>query len=147
MLVLLGALLLTFCVLEVAFRISHAVRDRRLEARALRGETWAIYDADLGYRLRPRPGRPLGLKSAPIKDKDDSRTRVLFLGDSIPHGGRGRAETLVAHAQRALDRRRTAAELINAGVPGYTTYQELLFLEKFGLSLEPDVVVLCFCVD
>src|SRR5215831_13184093 len=29
-------------------------------------------------------------------------------------------------------------EVINAGIPGYTTYQELEFLKIYGLYMEPD---------
>jgi hypothetical protein len=35
-------------------------------------------------------------------------------------------------------------EVINAGVPGYTTWQELEFLRQYGLSMQPDLVVLGF---
>ena len=35
-------------------------------------------------------------------------------------------------------------EVINAGIPGYTTYQELEFLKIYGLQMEPDLVVLGF---
>jgi hypothetical protein len=34
--------------------------------------------------------------------------------------------------------------VINAGMPGYTTYQELEFLKLYGLEMEPDLVVLGF---
>ncbi len=37
-------------------------------------------------------------------------------------------------------------ELINAGVPGYSTWQELAYLEEEGLSLKPDVVLLGFFI-
>jgi len=34
--------------------------------------------------------------------------------------------------------------VINAGIPGYTTYQELEFLKIHGLAMKPDIVVLGF---
>lgn len=34
--------------------------------------------------------------------------------------------------------------MINAGIPGYTTYQELEFLNLYSLDMQPDVVVLGF---
>jgi len=37
-------------------------------------------------------------------------------------------------------------EVINAGVPGYSTWQELAYLEEEGLSLKPDVVLLGFFI-
>jgi hypothetical protein len=30
-------------------------------------------------------------------------------------------------------------EVINAGIPGYTTYQELEFLKVYGLDMKPDL--------
>ena len=35
-------------------------------------------------------------------------------------------------------------EIINAGIPGYTTYQELEFLKIYGIDMKPDLVVLGF---
>src|SRR5262249_14981942 len=35
-----------------------------------------------------------------------------------------------------------SAEVINAGVPGYSTLENLIFLESRGIFLNPDVVVL-----
>jgi hypothetical protein len=37
-------------------------------------------------------------------------------------------------------------EVINAGIPGYTTYQEFEFLKIYALDMEPDVVVLQRCL-
>lgn len=137
----------SFVLTEAGFRVRRSVVETRLEAKAERGETWAIYDEDLGYRIRPAPDRPLGLRSPPIGAKSPDSPRVLILGDSIPYGGNSVDDTLVAHAQRELDDGGFKAELINAGIPGYTTYQELDFLKKYGLALQPDVVGLCFCVN
>ena len=137
----------SFVLTEAGFRVRRSVVEARLEAKAERGETWAIYDEDLGYRMRPTPDRPLGLHSPPIASKSPGTPRVLILGDSIPHAGDGVDDTLVAHAQRELDEAGIRVELINAGIPGYTTYQELGFLKKYGLALQPDVVGLCFCVN
>ena len=38
-------------------------------------------------------------------------------------------------------------QVINASVPGYTTYQERLFLERDLLQLKPDLVLLQYCVN
>ncbi len=35
-------------------------------------------------------------------------------------------------------------EIVNAGIPGYTTYQELEFLKIYGLEMNPDMVILGF---
>lgn len=136
-----------FALIETAFRVKRHLEEARLGVRAERGETWAVFDEELGYRLREQPNRPLGLRTPPIGKKDESRTRVLILGDSIPHGGDSEDDTLVAYAQKALTGGGFASELINAGIPGYTTFQELGFLKKYGVLLEPDVVGISFCVN
>ena len=42
----------------------------------------------------------------------------------------------------ALSSKGKQIEVINAGIPGYTTYQELEFLKIYGLDMQPDLVVL-----
>lgn len=38
-------------------------------------------------------------------------------------------------------------EIINSGVPGYSTFQQLRYLEKRGLSLKPDAIIVQFCLN
>ncbi len=71
-----------------------------------------------------------------------ARLRVLMLGDSITFGhGVGDDETFSAVLSR--DPR---VEAVNLGVPGYGTDQELIRLEREGLALHPQAVVLNVCV-
>jgi hypothetical protein len=73
-------------------------------------------------------------------EKPPGRTRVLVLGDSMTYGiGVDDDETFSARLG-ALDPR---LEVVNAGVNGYGTHQELLLLQEVGLPLRPDVVVVC----
>lgn len=108
------------------------------------------YDADLGYRLTP--GYPSlnsdGLKDHPIPPKD-ARFRILFLGDSVAYRGRDVDDTLVAYMRRELQRNEGLAPVavINAGIPGYTNWQELVYLKKYGLKFEPDLVGVQFCLN
>jgi lysophospholipase L1-like esterase len=53
-------------------------------------------------------------------------------------------ETWPARLQEVLLRDGLDAEVINAGVPGYTAFQGRRFLERHGLELRPDVVVATF---
>ena len=46
-----------------------------------------------------------------------------------------------------LESRSGHYEIVNLGVEGYGTDQELLLLEHEGLAYSPDVVVLNFCID
>jgi hypothetical protein len=69
-------------------------------------------------------------------------TRVVMLGDSITFGtGVGDADTF----SNRLDAR-PELEVVNLGVDGYGTDQELIRLEREGLAYHPHVVVLNFCV-
>lgn len=73
-------------------------------------------------------------------EKAPGSTRLLVLGDSMTYGtGVDDDETFCARLA-ALDPR---LEVINAGVNGYGTSQELLLLQEKGPLVRPDVVVVC----
>jgi hypothetical protein len=102
--------------------------DLRPGFEGLLNDVWVTVD-ERGHRrdasaLPPRPGR----------------ARVLLLGDSVTFGSWVRdGETFAA----LLDGR---YEVINLGVAGYGTAQELLKFEHDGIGYRPDVVVLNFTV-
>lgn len=121
-----------------------------------------VTDEHVGYRLEPnvrevvsRPGAyryTWSTNGQGFRGDDDyaipkpaGTRRVLMIGDSFTFGmGVDNDRTASSRLQGALrivcgDPR---IEVINAGVPSYGTSQELKTLEKFGLPLEPDVVVL-----
>ena len=102
-----------------------------------------VADPALGYRWNPAtPGtNSLGLRNAEIVvPKPSGRRRLIVLGDSVAAPRRGFVGIL---QQRLHDR----VEVINAAVPGYTTYQERTLLERDLLATEPDVVLLQYCVN
>jgi hypothetical protein len=71
--------------------------------------------------------------------------RVLSLGDSHTQGYEVRQEfTFSAVAERVLRGRKVDAEVINAGVSGYSTAEAPVLLESEGYKYNPDVVVLGF---
>ncbi len=79
--------------------------------------------------------------------KPPGEVRILFLGDSVTFGYLVRSDQcFVELVERELAERFPAArvECINAGVPGYSLFQGLRFLEGRGLSWDPDLVVLEF---
>ena len=146
-LLLLGASgLFVFAVAEVATR----ALENAAAAKENAGESWAIYDPDLGYR--PRPGydgwNELGLRDDPL-DTPKRKFRVLMLGDSLPFYGDTPADTYPGHLERALAENAALApsEVVNAGVRGYTNYQELVFLEKYGVTAGPDLVGVSFVLN
>lgn len=73
--------------------------------------------------------------------------RVLAIGDSFTMGvGVEHHETFLTLAEQSLRVRGNAVEILNAGVPGYGTREEVDVLEKDGLALRPDLVLLCFFI-
>jgi lysophospholipase L1-like esterase len=135
-----------FSAAEIATRMLESAA----AAKEVAGESWAIYDADLGYR--PRPGydgwNELGLRDDALA-RPKRKFRVLLLGDSVPFYGDTPADTYPSHLERALAENEALApsEVVNAGVRGYTNYQEALFLEKYGVTAEPDLVGVSFVLN
>ncbi len=84
----------------------------------------------------------LGLRSAPVPPRRTG-LRVLALDDSCTFGmGVDNDQTWPARLGEALSRPGgPKAEVINAGVPGYTAFQGLRYLTGRGVLLKPDVVV------
>jgi hypothetical protein len=71
--------------------------------------------------------------------------RVLALGDSHTQGYEVRQDgTYAAALERWLAARGVRAEVLNAGVSGYSNAEALAFLEHEGYKYQPDVVVLGF---
>jgi GDSL-like Lipase/Acylhydrolase family len=82
-----------------------------------------------------------GAELPPVKAR---ALRVVLLGDSIAFGLEvGDDETFGA----VLSSRRHEVEVANLAVQGYDPGQELLRLEREGLPLKPDVVILSLCVS
>ena len=145
-LALVGAALLgLFALFELGFRL---VTTRDAGPRP--GQGWAIHDRELGYRPRPHfaDHNAQGLRNDPIAARK-TRFRILVLGDSVTVYGDSPADTYPGRLERLLNRDTALppVEVINAGVRGYTNYQELLFLEKVGLALEPDLVGVGFVLN
>lgn len=77
--------------------------------------------------------------------RDDGSVRILAVGDSCTWGWRvGEDETYPAVLQQRLDQRYGVGrfQVLNAGVPGYTSYQVLNALREKGLPLRPAIVLI-----
>jgi lysophospholipase L1-like esterase len=71
--------------------------------------------------------------------KPERMRRVLVLGDSYTDGSEvDDRELFTWHLQNCLE----GVEVINLGVYGFSTAQELVALERFGLGYSPDLVLL-----
>lgn len=85
----------------------------------------------------------LGLRGPQVRD--DGSRRILAIGDSCTWGwGVSQDASYPAVLQRLLDERSDGAryQVINAGTPGYTSYQGLLYLRERGLPLHPFILIL-----
>jgi len=77
--------------------------------------------------------------------KPAGTTRILCLGDSHTQGFEVRQDRTYARVvERYLARRSGPVEVINAGISGFGTAEELAFLENEGVLYHPDYVVLGF---
>jgi GDSL-like Lipase/Acylhydrolase family len=131
---------------------------RRGPAQAVRraeGPKVAVHDPLLGWRLRPEARERHRTAEYDVAVRVNSQgfradreyaevpppgvTRVVAVGDSFTYGqGVEAHEAFPALLERSLP----AAEVVNLGVAGYGTDQQLLMLESRGLRFRPDVVVL-----
>jgi hypothetical protein len=113
------------------------------------------YDAELGWA--PMPGSVTSVTTArtihathnslgfrDIEFAPDGRPVMLFIGDSFVWGVDAEA------SERFTDLLRGQLPqflTVNAGVSGYGTDQELLWLQRIWPKIAPKVVVLFFCTD
>jgi len=103
----------------------------------------------------PNPEHPyfneLGFRDRPRLDGPKHGPRFLVIGDSVVFGGgverddgfSARLEYHLRSTLSAFDQ----AEVWNLGVSGYSTRNEVAFLEHRGLRHEPDFVILGFCLN
>jgi lysophospholipase L1-like esterase len=143
-------------VLELGVRI-HRDGFRETWSRLRHGEPapysslgtgkWVIDDPELGYRLNPEHDgiNALSIRHAEVTiPKPAGLFRLVVLGDSIPWGKGtfGFVEDLATRIESL-----GAVEVINAAVPGYTSFQELGFFKRYVLQVDPDLVVWTYCLN
>lgn len=113
------------------------------------------------YELRPNldfhRGRirtnSMGLRGPEIEpDKPADIYRICVVGDSLTFGwSETEDETYPMVLQRLLEDRRSADgrrfEVVNMGIGGYNAEQELALLEERSLPLQPDLVLVQYCIN
>jgi lysophospholipase L1-like esterase len=124
------------------------------------------YDPELHYVHRPGAVRTLASAGRPQdlirinehgfhdeefpREKPAGELRGLMLGDSVTMGfGVTYAETFSKKLEELLaerDGKSTSHQIVNAGVHGYSTFQERVTLER-NLDLKPDFVAVGFCMN
>ena len=132
----------TLILVEIGLKVLDLPRNRPRHA-------FFQYDATLGWTHQPKKDaffkdvrvqiNANGLRDTDITyQKPNGEFRILFLGDSQLFGDGVSAEETFASL---LERKLNAAQAINAGIIGYGTDQQLLFLKKDGVKYAPDLIV------
>jgi lysophospholipase L1-like esterase len=155
-----GSLVLTLAVAELASRLWLGDEYSPGPTFEYPVEACGMPDPDLGWRNKPLVqthvrNEKLGLSyeirinSKGLRDREHTyeRTqgtfRILLLGDSMAWGwGVGVEETYADLLEREL-----GVEVINAGVPGWSTDQELWWFESEGIRYQPDLVLLVLVMN
>jgi hypothetical protein len=142
--------LATLAAIEIVLRII----DPRIfrEDKTERSLTYG-YDAELGWVPTPNSSSDVTMErtihvrhnSLGLRDIElarDSRPTMLFIGDSMVWGADAEANERFTDLLRS----RIAGYItVNAGVSGFGTDQEYLWLQRIWPKIEPAVVVLTFC--
>lgn len=124
-----------------------------------------VADPELGYAMAPnytgtyrKGGRAFSVRTnaegfrdpRDFRDHDAATQRILAVGDSFVFGMPvERDQAIVAHVEHELNRLdgEGAWQVLDAGVPGYGTHQELRVIERWIETVAPSAVLLGFCLD
>ena len=143
---------LTLAALELLLRIADF---RELRQDVSERSLSYGYDAELGWAPIPNSvstvttartihatHNSLGFRD--IEFAPDGRPVILFIGDSFVWGVDAEANERFTDLLRG---RLTQFQIVNAGVSGYGTDQEYLWLKRIWPTIRPAAVVVLFCTD
>ncbi len=157
-LLFLVSMLITLAATEVLVRATDPLGISYYEASAdYQGDKLA--DPDLGVRHRPSYSasyggvasdfNELGMRDRSMATRPDDELRILALGDSVTFGwGAAQSETFSEQLEVLLGQAlRRPVSVLNTGVGGYNTVQELGVLRKLGPVLQPDLLLLTYTTN
>jgi len=117
-------------------------------------------DPEIAFRMRPDYqdfvyGAEVRINPQGLRDRSYSYTkppgvkRILILGDSVAFGyGIPAEDTFAKQWERRLEPLQKGRwEIINSGVPAYTTVQEVRWFEVEGRRYQPDAVVVTYIMN
>ena len=119
--------------------------------RSLSG--FVVQDKELGWRLQPRKKGTLATNELGFRDtafNQNADKRILLLGDSISWGdGISDVKKVYPYLLEKMLSEKTGHtyEVINSSVPGYSTFQQLRYLQQYGIELDPDMIILQFSLN
>jgi GDSL-like Lipase/Acylhydrolase family len=149
-LIRLGLLLLLFCSFILLVEVGG-----RLTGLLIPPSNLMRFSETKGYELNPthQEVNANGLRDRefPLQKPPDT-FRILAIGDSFTYGdGVTQKETYVKQLEALLNQklgnRGLRYEVLNAGVPGYNTQQELIHFNEVGRPFDPDLILLEFTLN
>lgn len=152
-LIAVAAVLIGLAAMETIARLGFtASRDlARLRGAASEPEWSYVLSPEFGWLMKPGFNGPAeggiraiddeGFLAADTDQLDDDKPKVLFIGDSNTFGF---GVPTPASFPEVVDAQLPTVSAINLGVPGYTSYQGRLTLEKYLPRFRPAVVVAAF---
>lgn len=149
------------CVLTTVLPVSILELSLRPAAYCSANTTIFVRDRELGWRLKPDSEDVWGGVQVKVNgkgligpeldyDKRPEVIRILYLGDSVTFGYRlsSYKQTFPYAAEAILEKELgKEIETINAGVGGYSPWQEYIYLYREGIKYSPDLVVICFVLN
>lgn len=118
-------------------------------------------DPDLGWKLKPQAndiwcGKKVSINAKGVRgpelpyERAPSAKRILYLGDSVTFGCRlaSYQHTFPYLIESLLEQQgQLQVETVNAGVGGYSPWQEYIYLVKEGIKYQPDLIILSFVLN
>jgi len=145
-----------FLLLELAFRAYFNSVDQRLASGEIPYYIQLLPNSQRLYGFKPLLGTPFNTNSLGFRGtevslaKDPDTFRILMLGDSITFAGEVNShETFSYMLEQMLNSTHEdkSFEVLNFGVIGYNTRQEVATFIEVGLAYAPDVVLLNICLN
>jgi lysophospholipase L1-like esterase len=150
----LAAVLLTLLALEAGVRLYRAARRVDAPPAASQSPPEPLHVVTQEPHLYELNSRHADISEQGTRDdevavpKPEGVFRVLVLGDSLAYGAAvPRHLTFPNRLEALLREKYPHAEVVNAGVSGYTAYNELQYYLARGREFGADVVVLAFCLN
>ena len=121
---------------------------------ALPGEPNMIGDALVGWRVKEGDNRQFGvpemthvnsrgLRNPEIPFESNEEHRILIVGDSSIYGVRVRdKENISGQLERIIGKREDNWRVLNAGCPGYSSWQVIRLLDERLLDYQPEWLII-----
>ncbi|MHB8056088.1 MAG: SGNH/GDSL hydrolase family protein, partial [Candidatus Aminicenantales bacterium] len=105
--------------------------------------TIRFYKSDIDIRINSG-----GWRGPEIDPEKGGRFRVALLGDSVTFAREFNEDKIFSgRLESKLRAIRPDVDVLNLGILGYDTLEEVIHFERIARPYKPDVVVVCFCLN